>query len=273
MRLLFYRKLVTEAKTVVAPAHPAPATYRSSMNIKRSTKKVLPPLAAQADDQKLLQQVIDYYHQTLKQSSGALDYLASRGLKSAELIDTFKLGYANRTLAYRLPEKQYKAGKEIRTQLQNIGLLRKSGHEHFNGSIVVPVMDENGLITEAYGRKILGSRLRKGTPQHLYLSGPHVGVWNPQCLKASDEIIVCEALIDAMTFWVHGFRNVTSSYGTQGFTDDHLAAFKQHDIKRALIAYDRDETGNTAAEVLATLLNKNGIDAFRILLPKGYGRK
>ena len=136
--------LVTEAKTV-----------------KRSTTKTLPPLAAQADDQKLLQQVIDYYHQTLKQSPEALDYLASRGLKSTELIDTFKLGYANRTLAYRLPEKQYKAGKEIRTQLQGIGLLRQSGHEYFNGSIVVPVMDENGLITEAYGRKISGSRLRK----------------------------------------------------------------------------------------------------------------
>jgi len=243
--------LVTEAKTV-----------------KRSTTKTLPPLAAQADDQKLLREVMDYYHQTLKQSPEALDYLASRGLKSSELIDTFKLGYANRTLAYRLPEKQYKAGKEIRTQLQEIGLLRKSGHEHFNGSVVVPVMDENGLITEAYGRKILGSRLRKGTPQHLYLSGPHVGLWNPQCLKASEEIIVCEALIDAMTFWVHGFRNVTSSYGTQGFTDDHLVAFKQHEIKRVLIAYDRDEAGNTAAETLATLLNKNGIDAFRVLLPK-----
>ena len=45
-------------------------------------------------------------------------------------------------------------------------------------------------------------------------------------LKASDEIILCEALIDAMTFWVHGFRNVTASYGTGGFTDEHLAAFQ-----------------------------------------------
>lgn len=244
--------LVTEAKSV-----------------KRSTTKTLPPLAAQADDQKLLQQVIDYYHQTLKQSPEALDYLASRGLKSSDLIDTFKLGYANRTLAYRLPEKQYKAGKEIRTQLQVIGLLRQSGHEHFNGSIVVPIMDENGLITEAYGRKILGSRLRKGTPQHLYLPGPHVGLWNPQCLKASEEIILCEALIDAMTFWVHGYRNVTASYGTQGFTEDHLAAFKQYGIKRVLIAYDRDEAGNKAAEVLGKQLMEQGMDAFRILLPKG----
>lgn len=258
---LSFRHAVTVLQEDAGLIHEAKA-------VKRSTTKTLPPLAAQAEDQKLLQQVIDYYHQTLKQSPEALDYLASRGLKSAELIDTFKLGYANRTLAYRLPEKQYKAGKEIRTQLQTIGLLRQSGHEHFNGSLVVPILDENGLITEAYGRKV-SRKLTKGTSLHLYLPGPHVGLWNPQCLKASEEIILCEALIDAMTFWVHGYRNVTASYGTQGFTEDHLAAFRQHNIKRVLIAYDRDEAGNTAAEVLGKQLMEQGMDAFRVLLPKG----
>jgi len=206
--------------------------------------------------------VIHYYHATLKQSPEALEYLESRGLKSAELIDTVKLGYANRTLAYRLPEKNRKAGAEIRGQLQDFGVLRKSGHEHFTGSLVVPVIDEHGTITEVYSRKLLDNRLRKGTPQ-LYLPGPHQGVWNTQALKASKEIILCEALIDAMTFWVNGFRNVTASYGAGGFTTDHLAAFKQHDIKRVLIAYDRDEAGNTGAEKLAKQLNENGMDAFR----------
>lgn len=33
-------------------------------------------------------------------------------------------------------------------------------------------MDENGLITEVYGRKLLGAKLRQGTAQHLYLPGP-----------------------------------------------------------------------------------------------------
>jgi DNA primase catalytic core len=243
----------------------------SKANIKRSTTKTLPPLAAEANNQKIIHHVVDYYHQTLKQSPEALAYLESRGLKSSELIDTFKLGYANRTLAYRLPEKQVKAGKEIRSQLQEIGLLRKSGHEHFNGSLVVPVINEQNHISEIYGRKLLGNKLRKGTPQHLYLPGAHQGIWNEKALMAcrNGEIILCEALIDAMTFWVNGFRNVTASYGTAGFTEDHLLAFKQYTIKRILIAYDRDEAGNTAADKLAHLLNENGIDAFRILLPKG----
>jgi DNA primase catalytic core len=224
--------------------------------------------AADASNQEALRNVLDYYHQTLKQSPEALEYLTNRGLAHPELIDTFKLGYANRTLGYRLPEKNRKAGKELRGQLQEIGLLRSSGHEHFNGSLIVPVVDENGQTTEVYGRKVRQD-LRKGTPLHLYLPGQHHGVWNCQALAACDEVILCEALIDAMTFWVNGYRNVTASYGMSGFTDDHLAAFKANDIKRVLIAYDRDDSGNAAAEKLGTLLNDNGMDAFRIMLPKG----
>ncbi|MGR3011383.1 CHC2 zinc finger domain-containing protein [Vibrio vulnificus] len=234
-----------------------------------TTTKLAPPLAANADSQTALRQVIDYYHETFKQAPEVQEYLRSRGLEHPELIDCFKLGFANRTLGYRLPEKNRKAGAELRGKLQEIGILRDSGHEHFNGSLVVPIMDENGVISEVYGRKILGQRLRKGTAQHLYLPGPHNGVWNVEAFKACHEIILCEALLDAMTFWVHGFRNVTASYGTSGFTASHLAALKHHDIKRVLIAYDRDEAGNTAASKLADKLQAEGIDCFRILLPKG----
>ncbi|HCU65784.1 MAG TPA: DNA primase, partial [Rheinheimera sp.] len=233
-----------------------------------TTQKLPTPLATDADLQATLQQVVNYYHETLKQSPEALDYLKQRGLAHPELIETFKLGYANRTLGYRLPQKNRQTGAELRGKLQQLGILRASGHEHFNGSVVVPVFGEQGQVLEMYGRKLLDN-LRKGTPKHTYLPGPHAGVWNSQALIASDEIILCESLIDAMTFWVHGFRNVTASYGTNGFTDDHLAAFKQHGIKRVLIAYDRDDAGEQAAETLAATLMAEGFDVFRILFPKG----
>ena len=104
--------------------------------VKHNTRQKLPnPLAANADNQKLLHQVIDYYHEALKQAPEVLEYLEKRGLNHPELITIFKLGYANRTLGYRLPEKNRKAGNEIRTLLQEIGILRKIGHEHFNGSL------------------------------------------------------------------------------------------------------------------------------------------
>ncbi|MHA6834206.1 CHC2 zinc finger domain-containing protein [Ralstonia pseudosolanacearum] len=237
--------------------------------VKQSTvKKLAAPVAPDADDHAALAQVIDYYHATLKQSPEALAYLQSRGLTHPELIDTFKLGYANRTLGLRLPEKNRAAGAQVRGRLQRLGIYRESGHEHFNGSLVVPVFDAAGHVAEVYGRKLLDN-LRTGTPKHLYLPGPHAGVWNETALAASREVILCEALIDAMTFWCAGYRNVTAAYGTQGFTDDHLAALRRHGIERVLIAFDRDDAGERAAQALAARLQAAGFGVWRIQFPKG----
>ncbi|WP_220486999.1 DNA primase [Pseudoalteromonas sp. SR45-1] len=238
--------------------------------------KLTSPLAANSDNQTALKQVIDYYHETLKQEAEVQAYLASRGLDCPKLINAFKLGYANRTLGYRLPEKNRKAGAELRGQLQDIGILRQSGHEHFNGSLVVPVINHQGQILEVYGRKIHGSRLRKGTAQHLYLPGEHRGVFNEAELVTQSQlptpnkvVILCEALIDALTFYRYGFTNVTSSYGTNGFTDGHLALFNQLGITTILVAYDNDEAGNKAADALAKMLIPQGFELYRVHVPKG----
>ncbi|MDE3032069.1 MAG: toprim domain-containing protein [Acidobacteriota bacterium] len=234
----------------------------------RTTRAIPAPVAFDADDQALLNQTVSYYHDTLKQAPDALDYLTARGINHPEAIERFKLGFANRTLGYSLPVKQIKAGAEIRGRLQKIGLYRESGHEHFTGSLVIPVMDEAGNVTEVYGRKILDN-LRKGTPYHLYLPGPHKGVWNVEGMRDSKEVILCEALIDALTFWVAGYRSVTTAYGVEGFTADHLEAFERYGIQRVLIAYDRDEAGDRAAEKLAQKLMGRGIACYRIQFPKG----
>jgi DNA primase catalytic core len=232
-----------------------------------TVRKLPPPVARDADDRELLLQVVSYYSETLKQSPEAMRYLESRGLKSPEIIDRFRLGFANRTLGYRLPAKNRAAGAEMRGRLQKLGILRESGHEHFNGSLVIPVLNPAGDVMEMYGRKVT-SNLREGTPNHLYLPGEHRGVWNEEALAASKEVILCEALIDALTFWVAGFRNVTASYGVNGFTADHRAAFAQHGTERVYIAYDRDEAGNNAAAKLAEDLMQMGIECFRVLFPK-----
>jgi DNA primase catalytic core len=232
-----------------------------------TVRKLPPPVARDADDRELLLQVVSYYSETLKQSPEAMRYLESRGLKSPEIIDRFRLGFANRTLGYRLPAKNRAAGAEMRGRLQKLGILRESGHEHFNGSLVIPVINPAGDVMEMYGRKVTPN-LREGTPSHLYLPGEHRGVWNEEALAASKEVILCEALIDALTFWVAGFRNVTASYGVNGFTADHRAAFAQHGTERVYIAYDRDEAGNSAAAKLAEDLMQMGIECFRVLFPK-----
>ncbi|MCG3472407.1 CHC2 zinc finger domain-containing protein [Xenorhabdus bovienii] len=218
--------------------------------------------------QALLLRVAEFYHQTLLNAPEAHQYLKKRRLDHPELVSHFKLGFANRTLGYRLPEKKLKAGAEIRTQLQAAGLLRESGHEHFSGSLVIPVIGLNGEVQEMYGRKIT-DRLRAGTPLHLYLPGAHGGVWNEAGLAGSASVILCESLIDAMSFWCAGFRNVTCSYGVHGFTEAHRVAFRQHEIRQVHIAYDNDKAGNDAAARLAAELQLAGLDVWRVVFPEG----
>jgi DNA primase len=272
-----HRVSFRHACELLAKQHPALAavsTPTAAVKLSAGKLRTAQSFSLAAGDQELLDQVIDFYHTTLKTSPEALEYLEKRGLGSMELIEHFRLGYANRTLAYRLAPKQYKAGAEMRTALQRVGILRDSGHEHFNGSVVVPLFGGEGNdpaarpVVGAYARKLLDN-LRAGTPKHLYLPGPHRGVFNREGLDGQPEIILCEALIDALTFWAAGYRNVTSCYGVNGLTDELLATLKICGAQRILIAFDRDEAGDRGAEVVAKRLTAEGLDCFRLLFPKG----
>src|SRR5579885_1467441 len=132
--------------------------------VKHTTVRMLaPPIERDGDDNKLLLQVISFYHETLKQSPDALAYLEKRGLTSPEIIDRFRLGLANRTLGYHLPQSNRVTGADMRGRLQRLGILRESGHEHLNGSLVVPIFDRSGEVMQMYGRKITDdANLRRG---------------------------------------------------------------------------------------------------------------
>ena len=169
----------------------------------RSRVQKLPsPLERSADDDEMLGRVVAFYHDTLMSSPEAMEYLASRRIGDTEALVRFRVGFANRTLGYRLAAKRTVEGAELRGRLQALGVLRSSGHEHFNGSIVIPIFDDQGWVVEMYGRKIRDD-LRGGTAKHLYLPGPHAGVWNREGLVGG-EVIVCESLIDALSLWCAG---------------------------------------------------------------------
>ncbi|WP_407078858.1 CHC2 zinc finger domain-containing protein [Xenorhabdus szentirmaii] len=242
---------------------------RAVLGVNPSVEPLVAPaeLAGEAvGQQALLARVVEFYHHTLLTAPEAQAYLAKRRLNHPELVAQFKLGFANRTLGYRLPAKKLKAGAEIRHRLQAAGVLRENGHEHLRGSLVVPVIDNQGQVSELYGRKI-SDDLSRGAAKHLYLPGKHAGVWNAAALSASKSLILCESLIDAMSFWVAGHRNVTAAYGVNGVTDDHWQAFEQHGIKQILIAFDNDHAGNEAAVKLAAALLGKGITPLRVVFP------
>jgi DNA primase len=247
-------------------ASSTPSNESSGPLRKTTAKRIHDTSLRGADMQGTLQRVVGYYHATLKESPEALSYLQQRGLVHPEVITHFKLGFSNRTLGYRIPNKNRKEGSEVRGRLIELGILRETGHEHFNGSLVIPILDTEGNVTSVYGRKITPN-LREGTPEHLYLPGAKRAVWNAAAL--GEEVILCESLIDALTFWCAGYRNVTCSYGVEGFTEAHWQALRDKRVKRVRIAYDRDDAGDKASEKLAAELNAAGIETYRVLFPKG----
>lgn len=144
----------------------------------RSKTAKLPTLVApDADERELLDRVVGYYAETLANHDEARAFFARRRIDHPEAVEGFRLSFGDRTLGYRIPGNQTAEGKQIRSRLQTLGILRTTGHEHFRGSLVVPVIDAEGGVGEVYGRKIRDD-LRAATPKHLYLPGPHRGVFN-----------------------------------------------------------------------------------------------
>ena len=142
---------------------PDPRGLGGAAPAQRSTTVKLPALATPAEDAELLGEVVGYYHTVLKQTPEALAYLERRGLVHGELIETFRLGYADRTLGYRLPAANRKSGAEVRGRLQALGVLRESGHEHLRGSLVIPILAPTGgwrTSTAARSGTILGPARR-----------------------------------------------------------------------------------------------------------------
>ena len=113
------------------------------------------PLDMEVSDQKFLQQVIEFYHQRLVDDYAAQDYLMKRGILDNEAIKVHQIGFADRDLGRIIPNAQRKLGKDIRTRLADLGIYRrKTGHGHFNGCIVFPIIDPQGNIREIYGRRV-----------------------------------------------------------------------------------------------------------------------
>ena len=247
---------------------PAPAVVKTRQGTEH------PALAtSELADHALLRHVADFYHAAFLNQPQAMAYLQKRCCFHPEAAKVFRLGYANRTLGYRVPATTAE-GKKLKAQLQRLGILRGSGHEHLNGSVVVPIFEtapdgqSTGNVAQMYGRKIV-ENLRKGTPDHLYLAGEHRAVWNATALTNQSEWLVCESLLDALTLWCAGLRNVTCAYGVNGWTEAHTRLVETLRPARVVLCLDNDEAGNQASLRLAETLKEKGATVLRAKLPPG----
>jgi len=119
-------------------------------------------------DKRLLEAVVEHYHETLKMSPEAQQYLVKRGLQSSEMVEQFRLGFANRTLGYRMPEKNRSAAQSSADGCSNSVCCARTDA---NTCVVPrdPIFNREGEVVQMYGRKIAPRHLlREDTAEHLY---------------------------------------------------------------------------------------------------------
>jgi DNA primase len=203
----------------------------------------------------LLQQVARFYHMQLHRHSQAIAYLYQRGVRSLELLQHMRIGYAPggclrgwlTQLGHPLPA------------LRQAGLVTDVGYDSYMRRIVFPL--EGNL----YGRSISPS-----APPHRFLPGVKGGLYSWKQAQTFPEVILVEGLFDYAVLWQAGFHNVTCSLGV------HLNArqFRQLcDAPRTVyLAFDADSngTGQQAAQCLSQRLRDRGIHACRVSLPDGH---
>ncbi len=195
----------------------------------------------------LLDTILNHYHKILTNGdTKGKAYLEKRGLLDMELIKTFKLGFSDGNAKYDL--------KEHRTDLkEKIGIFTGSYHENFANCVIFPVLNEQNKPTDLYGRRVIDYTDRAN---HCYNKGKHIGIFNYANVKDSETIILTESIIDALSIYKAGFKNVTALYGVSGFTEKHEEFFKNTNIREVIFAFDNDEAGKKATNEIAKRLTE-----------------
>jgi DNA primase len=203
----------------------------------------------------LVQAAADFYRMQLHRHSEAVEYLQHRGLRSPELIEHMRIGYAP---GGGLRSWLMQLGHPLQA-LHQSGLVTAVGYDAYRHRLVFPL--EGNL----YGRSISAA-----APPHRFLPGSKGGLYAWEQVRRYPEVILVEGLFDYAVLWQAGFYNVTCAMG------NHLNAHQYGQLcdspRTVYLAFDADANGSgqQAAEVLACRLRQRPIHVRRIALPAGH---
>jgi DNA primase catalytic core len=206
----------------------------------------------------LLARVVDHYHRTFCEREDAQLYLKKRGLVDIDLLRALRLGYADGSLLKVIPKDG-----DVRSQLVALGVVTKENRELLGGCVVVPIPDPlTGQWANLYGRGVKA-------PRHCYLPGPLRGVLNFQAARTSEEVILAESILDALSFHQAGIATAIPLYGTNGLTPDILDTLKREGVHRVILALDNDDAGRKATDSLKEKLTAAGLAVRVACFPDG----
>ncbi len=203
----------------------------------------------------LLHEAVGFYRMQLHRHADAVTYLYQRGVRSPEVIEHMRIGYApGGCLRGWLTQMGYPL--QI---LRQAGLVTASGYDTYRHRVVFPL--EGNL----YGRS-----LSAAAPPHRFLPGVKGGLYSWDQARVYPEVILVEGLFDYAALWQAGFYNVTCSMGA----NLNARQFRQlcDGTRTVFLAFDADlnGSGQQAAQSLVCRLTEQGVHVRTVALPDGH---
>jgi DNA primase len=173
----------------------------------------------------LLHEAAGFYRMQLHRHGEAIAYLHQRGIRSPELIEHMRIGYApGGCLRGWLTQLGYPL-----QALRQAGLVTARGYDTYTHRVVFPL--EGNL----YGRSLSARRHRTAS-----LPGAKGGLYSWEQVRQYPDVILVEGLFDYAALWQAGFHNVTCSMGS------HLNGHQYRQLcdspRTVYLAFDADRT-------------------------------
>jgi len=240
-------------------------------------KKRLSPQALKLEEQlrKICESALAFFKKSLRDTAEgkkALEYLKTRGLSEA-LIEEFQLGYAPNS--WDALSGFFKTKGVAPALLEKAGLVlpgRKLGefYDRFRGRAIFPIFTMTGKIVAFGGRSLFNQEPK-------YLNSPDTPLYSKghllyglnatkDAIRDAGEFILVEGYTDFLSLCQAGHRNVIASLGTA--LTPHQVALAMRFAPKAVINYDGDAAGQTAAFRAVPLFFEKGVETRVLVLPE-----
>ena len=217
----------------------------------------------------------DYFQEVLNSAKGgpARDYLKKRGI-SKDTRSEFRLGYAPGEWDGLIGAlRKHRADMAMAVQAGVIIQKERGGYyDRFRGRVIFPIIDQRQQVV-GFGGRVLDDSLPK------YLNTPETPVFHKgeslyglnasfKAIREKGRAVIVEGYMDWLALRKYGLGEAVATLGT-ALTDRHVRKLKGY-AKEAVVVFDSDEAGRSAALKSLHVFANEGLTARAAVLPAGH---
>lgn len=220
------------------------------------------------DYTKIIESINSYYIKSLQDKE--LEYLLDRGI-TKESIETFEIGFAGNS------QDQIQFHKNNFLNLEDscdIGVLSKGNNGLYSrliDRITFPIRNHTGKLIGFGGRTTVGHNAKYVNSIQTKLFDKSRNLYGLNIAKEhiykKGTVVISEGYLDVVMFHQAGIKTAVATMGT-ALTKEHIPVIKKMNCK-ALLCYDGDKAGRTAAYKASILLSTHLIDAGVVIFDDG----